>query len=397
MGLLAEAPSTRERATQQVTLQTSLARSPGREGLHRGGRGGLRRALEFLERNPEVPQLFPVLRGLSSFYTYRGEFEKAAEIGREVLRLAERHGDRGILVDGHFVLGSSMAFLDDLHGGLEHLDKALACSEVEQAGFRRFRLGNNPRVAGLTTSAFVLWMLGFPDRTLERADAAVALALELEHPFTIGFALFHTGFLHLWRREPVLVRERARRVLEVGEDHEFPIWTAVGTGLAGAAKAATGDHDEGLEQIRAGMRLYQGLTTPPVFWSLLLYVESGACVSAGRTAEGLALIEEASRIEGRGAGVTLVPEFLMHKGDLLSAGAEVERAGAEALYQQAFEVARNVDARAWQLRAATRLCRAAREHGDPEGGDHLLRSVYEGFTEGFGIPELVEARELLES
>jgi hypothetical protein len=95
--------------------------------------------------------------------------------------------------------------------------------------------------------------------------------------------------------------------------------------------------------------------------------------------------------------MTLVPELLMHKGDLLSAGTEEERVGAEPLYRQAFELARDLEARMWQLRAGTRLCRSARERGDPSGGDRLLRPVYEGFTEGFTLPDLVEARELLES
>jgi len=190
-----------------------------------------------------------------------------------------------------------------------------------------------------------------------------------------GCALFHTAFLHLWRREPELVGERAARILDVAETHDFPIWMAVGKCLGGAAKAAMGDHDDGLEQVREGMRLYQGLKTPPVFWPLLLYVESGACVGAGRTEEGLALIEEAVELAGRREGMTLLPGFLMHKGDLLSAGTEAERAGAEPLFHQAFDIARNLDARTWQLRAATRLCRAARERGDRDGKDDRLRSV----------------------
>jgi hypothetical protein len=45
-----------------------------------------------------------------------------------------------------------------------------------------------------------LWMLGFPDRALERADGALALAHRLNHPFSLAYALFHTGLLHLWRR-----------------------------------------------------------------------------------------------------------------------------------------------------------------------------------------------------
>jgi predicted ATPase len=93
----------------------------------------------------------------------------------------------------------------------------------------------------------------------------------------------------------------------------------------------------------------------------------------------------------------LVPEFLMHKGDLLSADAEVDRAEADSLYQQSFEVARELDARTCQLRAAMRLSRLARNRGDAEEGDRLLRPVYETFTEGFELPDLVEARELLES
>ena len=36
-----------------------------------------RRALELFEGEREVPQLFPVLRGLASLHGYRAEFDKA--------------------------------------------------------------------------------------------------------------------------------------------------------------------------------------------------------------------------------------------------------------------------------------------------------------------------------
>jgi tetratricopeptide (TPR) repeat protein len=352
------------------------------------------RALELLEGHPELPQLFPVLRGLASFYNYRAEFDKGARVGREILRLAEHQDDRSMLVDGHLVLGYNLAFLNDLHGGLEHLDRGIVCFESERQSSPRFRLGHNPGVACFTTSAFVLWMLGFPDRALERADAAVALAVELEHPFTMAYALFHSGFLHLWRREPELVRDRAVGVLDVVEDHDFQIWRAVGTCLLGAAKTAMGRHDEGLAQISQGMDLYQGLKTPPVFWPLLLYVQSGACARAGRAAEGLDLIDEALEIAARDAGKTLLPEFHVLKGDLLSAGPE-GRAAAEPCYRRAFDVARELDARMSQLRAATRLCRLASDQPEAEEGRRLLSAVHETFTEGSTTTDLIEAEELL--
>jgi predicted ATPase/class 3 adenylate cyclase len=396
LSVLSSTPSTPDRATQEVTLRTSLARALlAVKGYTPEVEEAYARALALVEGHPELPQLFPVLRGLASFYNYRAEFDKGARVGREILRLAKQQDDRSMLVDGHLVLGYNLAFLNDLHGGLEQLDQGITCFESEQHGSRRFRLGHNPGVACFTTSAFILWMLGFPDRALERANAAVALAVELEHPFTMAYALFHSAFLHLWRREPELVRERAVGVLDVVEDHDFQIWRAVGTCLLGAAKTAMGREHEGLSQIRQGIDLYQGLKTPPVFWPLLLYVQAGGCARAGRAAEGLTLIDEALDVVGRGPGKMLLPEFQMLKGDLLSARPEGNGAGAEPCFQGAFDVARDLEARMSQLRAATRLCRLSRERRDADERRQLLSAIHESFTEGFTTADLIEAEELL--
>jgi hypothetical protein len=109
----------------------------------------------------------------------------------------------------------TLAFLDDLHAGLEHLDNALAYFRSEPYPAGRYRLGNNPGVVCLTTSAFILWILGHPDRGRQRADEAIAVATGLEHPLTLAYGLFHAGYLHLWRREADLVRDRAERLLHL--------------------------------------------------------------------------------------------------------------------------------------------------------------------------------------
>jgi hypothetical protein len=284
----------------------------------------------------------------------------------------------------------------DLHGGLEHLDRAITLFESQGQRSRRFRLGNNPGVAAFTTSALTLWMLVFPDRALERANRAVALATELEHPFTLAYALFHTGFLHLWRREPEPMRDRAVGVLDVADEHELQIWSALGTCLLGAAKTGLGRSEEGLTEIREGIAMYQGLKTPPVFWPLLLFVQAGACGRSGRPSEALGLIEEAIEIANQGSGLTLVPEFYVLKGSLLLGPPEANDDGAESWFLRAFEVAREFDARMPQLRAAMGLCRSQRERDAAMSGSERLSAVYATFTEGFKTPDLIDASELLE-
>jgi predicted ATPase/class 3 adenylate cyclase len=398
LNVLSSTPSTRERAMQEVTLRTSLARAlMAIHGYTQEVEDAYASALELFQGERELPQLFPVLRGLASFYNYRAEFEKGAQVGREILDLADVQGDPSMRVDGHLVLGSSLALQHDLHGGLDHLERAIASFESQDHRARRFRLGNNPGIAAFTTSALTLWMLGFPDRALERANRAVTLATELEHPFTLAYALFHTGFLHLWRREPELVRDRAVGLLDVADEHELHIWTALGTCLLGAAKTGLGRSEEGLAEIGEGIALYQGLRTPPVFWPLILFVRAGACARSGRAAEGLGLIDEAIEIADQGSGLTLLPEFYSLKGSLMAALPEADGCGAEDWFLRSFDVAQELDARTPQLRAAIGLCRSQRARGDAQHANDLLSGVYTTFTEGFTTPDLIDAANLLES
>lgn len=306
-------------------------------------------------------------------------------MARAILRLGEEQGDVSMLVDGHLFLGTSLGFVDDLHAGLEHLDKAIAYFRSGPYPAGRYRIGNNPGVVCLTTSAFFLWILGHPDRALQRADEAIDLATGLDHPFTLAYGLFHAGYLHLWRREADLVRDRAERLLRLVAEHDFPIWRALGTCLLGAADTAMGQVSEGLARVRQGIDLYSGLKTPPVFWPLLRALEAGAYARAGRVEEGLAMVEEALEIAGRGSGTTMVPELQLLKGDLLLALGRGDGHDPEPEFQRAFETAQRLDARMSQLRAAVRLCRL---RSDRDGGASAtrLRAVYATFTEGFATP-----------
>jgi tetratricopeptide (TPR) repeat protein len=357
--------------------------------------GAFTRALELCEEHGEIPQLFPVLRALSSFYLYVADFEKGARFGEQILSLAERQNNASMRVTGHLVLGYSLAFLSSLSLGLDHLEKAIAAYDQDQRRSHRFRLGNDPGVACFTTSALVYWMLGFPDRALKRANDAVALAYKLSHPFSMAYALFHTGLLHLWRREVEVAQGRAQAVLDIADKHEFQIWRAVASCLHGAALAGMGWAEEGLTQINRGMALYQGLKSPPVFWPLLLLMQAGACGQAGRPKEGLSLLDKAFEIVGLDFRDPLSSEFCRLKGDLLLGLSPENLPEAEAWYQRALEVAQKHQTRMSELQAAKNLSRLWREQGKTDQARRLLNDAIAGFTEGFTTAELKEAGDLL--
>jgi predicted ATPase len=69
---------------------------------------------------------------------------------------------------------------------------------------------------------------------------------------------------------------------------------------------------------------------------------------------------------------------------------------AEEHFNRALSVARQQQAKSWELRAATSLARLRRSQGKPQQARELLAPVYSWFTEGFDTLDLKEAKVLLD-
>ena len=117
--------STPERARQEIVLQTSLARAfLTTRGFTKEVEQAYARALELCTSAGEIPQLFPVLRGLATFYEMISENEKGLQIGQRIMELAERLDDADMRIEAHLVLGENIMSPEDVPG-LDHLEKAL--------------------------------------------------------------------------------------------------------------------------------------------------------------------------------------------------------------------------------------------------------------------------------
>jgi predicted ATPase len=69
---------------------------------------------------------------------------------------------------------------------------------------------------------------------------------------------------------------------------------------------------------------------------------------------------------------------------------------AQAYFERALAVARQQQAKSWELRAAMSLARLWRSQGKILQARELLAPVYEWFTEGFDTCDLEEAKALLD-
>ena len=83
-------------------------------------------------------------------------------------------------------------------------------------------------------------------------------------------------------------------------------------------------------------------------------------------------------------------------GEIALMSPERDAAKAQRYFERALAVARQQQAKSWELRAAMSLARLWRDQGKVQQARELLAPVYGWFTEGFDTRDLKEAKALLE-
>ena len=83
-------------------------------------------------------------------------------------------------------------------------------------------------------------------------------------------------------------------------------------------------------------------------------------------------------------------------GEIVLLSGEPDTAKAEAYFERALAVARQQQAKSFELRAAMSMARLWRDQGKRDEARDLLAPVYGWFTEGFDTRDLKEAKALLD-
>ena len=175
----------------------------------------------------------------------------------------------------------------------------------------------------------------------------------------------------------------------------FVEWGDTGTVLHGWALALQGQSEAGLAALRQGLaaNLATGSTMYQPYGLGLLAEAYGA---GGHPDAGLHALAEARAVLDTTEVRDYAAELSRLQGALLLQQAVPDAAQAEACFQQALAIARQQQAKSWELRAATSLVRLWRQQGKRAEAYELLTPIYGWFTEGFDTVDLQEAKALLE-
>jgi predicted ATPase len=333
--------------------------------------------------------------GQSVYHMNRGELDLALRCDEDLLRVSRQRNDATGLALAHQSFGRNLLFSGSFALSRWHLEEAIALCDpisyrwlVGQSG-----TGTSPQVASQAFLGNVLLCLGYPDRALARSNAAIDDARRLTYPPSLALGL------SIGARQLSLVGDNAAldarvdELMTVAIEQGFPYWRALATAYRGWAMVKNGDVTEGMSLLRLGSAAYRA-TGSEAWMSHIMVLLARGCGIAGQNEEASALLDDAFQIVERTGERWLQAELYRDKGQLLLR--QELSAAAEELYCKALSIAREQEAKLWELRAAVSLAQLRRDQGRLSEARDLLAPIYGWFTEGFDTPDLKEAKALLD-
>jgi len=356
--------------------------------------------IEQAEAIDETPEdsllLFSVLYGLWVAQAVAfADSDVVLELARQSLALAERRGATVPLMISHRLMGTSLLYTGDLVEAQKHLGKVIALYDPAEHRALASRLGHDLRAAALCFRSWALWLSGFPVAGLADADQAIKDAREIGQAATLMFTLTITTVTHIFCGNYATAITSADELYAMADKKDAALWRAWGIMHRGRALALSGKAAEAVHIISAGMSASRS-TGAGYLLSLCLSDLAWAHAELDQFDDAWRCIDEALTAVETTKEKWFEAEVKRVAGELALRSQEPDEAKARNLFEQALAVAREQQAKSWELRTAMSMARLWRDQGKRDAARDLLTPVYRSFTEGFDTLDLRKARALLD-
>ena len=402
---IASLPATPARRSEQIKLQSALITplihvkgyaAPETKAAAEQTRLLIEQA-EAQGETPEDPLLwFSSLYGISvvNLVAFNGDVMR--ELAEQFSILAEKQEATVPIMIGHRLMGHALLMTGEIAKAQAHYSQGLALYDpVEHRPFAT-RFGTDISVAILGFRSLALWLLGYPDAALGDADCALKDAREIGHAATWMYALNHAAiFAHIHCGNYKAAKAELEELVALANEKGAPFWKALATINKGLLLAPDGNEFDAIKTFTSGMAAYQSTGATLYRPQHLSYLAS-AHAKVGQFEEAWRCISEAITAVETTKESWYEAEVNRVAGEVALKMPEPDAANAEAYFERALAVARQQQAKSWEVRAAMSMARLWRDQGKPHQARDLLAPIYGWFTEGFDTRDLKEAKALLD-
>jgi class 3 adenylate cyclase/predicted ATPase len=347
------------------------------------------------ERLDDPLTLFSALYGIcvANLAAFNGSVVR--ELAVQFLALAEKQKATAPVMIGHRLMGSSLLCTGKIIEGRAHYNHALALYAPAEHRQLATRFGQDVAVATLAFRSLASWMLGYPMAALADTEQAIGNAREIGQAATLMYALAVASFAPALCGRYATAKALLDELLPLAEDKGTSWWKAFGMMERGLLLALTGKGSDAASLIASGITSFRSIGS--TYW-LPTYLPHLAMAYAelGQFDDAWCCLSEAMTAVETTGERWFEAEVHRMAGEIALKSPQANAAKVQAHFERALTVAREQQAKSWELRAAMSIARLWREQGKRVEARELLAAVYGWFSEGFDTLDLKEAKALVD-
>lgn len=357
----------------------------------------LREALTLAERSADTDGELLALWSIWSRYYYRGAWRAARPVAERFAHVASHSGNPATILMSERLMGTTMHYIGDQKVARLHLEHMLDNYDASADQVDPIRFHHDQSIVSRAILARVLCLQGHFDQARRTVDISMKQALAKQHTlsqrYTIGWSVIPIALM----TGDLASAEHALEMFDDISEALQPYWKFTVQGLRGIWLIKRGDLAPGSELLATVLESFANQGWDMCFPEMVGCLAEGLA-GLGRTTEALTTIDDAlDRVE-RGGERWCEPDLLRIKGDVLALLTPTRDAkAAEEHFLRSISIAREQDARLWELQAATSLARLWAESGRAHCARQALAPVYDKFTEGSTTVPVRSAGMLLDS
>ena len=336
---------------------------------------------------------FKALWGLYYYSMTSGRLSEAAAHADELLGLAQRLGADDLVLEGHHAKWATSLWCGELAAADVHSQQGISRYDCTRHHALAFTFsGHDPGVCAHGARAINMALSGFPQQAMNSVPrpsrwlGACPIRTASRLQCGICAIVLQVG------RQRQSCRDLAAELLELSQEHDFPMMRGAGMFFSGWATADGGELEQGIALMEQGLALYSAVRRrhPTLHAGSL----ASAKADLGKPGEALELLEDALASTEVSGERWWQAELHRLRGRLLVARGQHDK--GEACFRRGNRGqprSRERGSLSFVLPQASRASGATRGR-NAEARD-LLAPIYGWFTEGFDTIDLKEAKTLL--
>ena len=352
----------------------------------------LTKARGLLDEDAHPIEALRVLGGLCNYHLIRSEAPKLLQLAQPFLR---RRIDPHCAMIGNYEVGTAYLHIGGFEDAERHLEKGFSLYDEESCHPVAFMAGTHVRSFSLVWLSLTYLYLGKLKLAMETIEAAVSDARSRHHPFTLVSALLASARLFNHTRNLPAAIAATDEGFAIATEQRSPyhisranILKAVNVVEGGRAREGISMMDRALVEHRKTGANFQS--------SFNLSCLADAYARAGSYRQAIDFADQAIQEVERTGERWWAAEAQRVKGKIVLAANPADLRHAENCFRAALKSARNQKARFWELRAAHSLAVLWDTEGRTVEARKLLAPIYSEFDDGIDLPDLNDARRLLD-